>query len=73
MSLNEECVNGVRSGQLPLRNLVSWDNDHLVVLRHSAELDFRQGRVSMARICSTMSLSEASAGNAESPGKESNR
>lgn len=73
MSLNEECVNGVHSGHLPLRNLMSYDNDCFIVLRHSAELDFGQGRVSMACICSTMSLSEASAGNAGSSGKESNR
>lgn len=33
MSLNKVCVTGVHSGQLPLHNLVSWDNEHLIMLR----------------------------------------
>lgn len=56
-------MHGMCSDHLPLRNLVSWNNDHLslIMLRHSVELEFRQGRVGPACVCSEMSLSEVSA------------
>lgn len=58
-------MHGVCSGHLPTHNLVSQNNDHLslIMLRHSVELEFRQGRMGKACVCSVMSLSEASAGN----------
>lgn len=65
MNVKEEWMHGVCSGHLPMHNLVSQNNDHLswIMLRHSVELEFRQGRMGKACVCSAMSLSEASAGD----------
>lgn len=45
----------MRSGHLPLANIASRNDDHLTMLRHSVELEFGQGRVGMACVCSPMS------------------